>query len=217
MTKVCARDYQGARQHLHDSLRRLRTDVIDLWQFHEINWDVDPDWIYDRGALRCAEEARQAGKIRYIGFTGHKDPVHHLKMLSKPFEWDTVQMPINALDAHFRSFQKEVVPECTARDIGIIGMKALAGGTIPTQLQITAAMCRRFALSLPISTLVCGIRSRQELQQDLAVARNFQPLESAATERLLAATKAPAADGRLEPFKTTKYGSAFHARQHADL
>ncbi|OHB81919.1 MAG: hypothetical protein A2W31_05460 [Planctomycetes bacterium RBG_16_64_10] len=216
MTKVCARDYQGARQHLEDSLRRLRTDVIDLWQFHEINWDVDPDWIFDRGALRCALEAREAGKIRHIGFTGHKDPVHHLNMLAKPFAWDTVQMPINALDAHFRSFQKRVLPECTPRNIAVIGMKALAGGTIPTQLSISAELCRRFALSLPISTLVCGIRSRQELQQDLAMARGFQPLEPAATEQLLAKTQAPAADGQLEPFKTTKYGSAYHAQQHAE-
>jgi len=217
MTKVCARDYQGARQHLEDSLRRLRTEVIDLWQFHEINWDVDPDWIFDRGALKCAVEARKAGKVRHIGFTGHRDPAHQLKMLTKPFEWDSVQVPINALDAHFRSFQQSVVPECTRRKIGVIGMKALAGGTIPDKLQIDAALCRRFALSLPISTLVCGIRSREELQQDLALARGFKPLVADEINQLLAETKVPAVDGKLEPFKTTEYGSAYHAQQHRGL
>jgi predicted aldo/keto reductase-like oxidoreductase len=138
-------------------------------------------------------------------------------MLSKPFEWDSVQMPINALDAHFRSFQKGVVPRCTRRDIGVIGMKALAGGTIPTQLKIDAVLCRRFALSLPISTLVCGIRSPKDLRQDLALARDFQPLVPDEIELLLSATKVPASDGKLEPFKTTKYGSAYHARQHSGL
>jgi len=216
MTKVCARDYDGARQHLHDSLRRLRTDRIDLWQFHEINWDVDPDWIFDRGALKFALEARKAGKIRYIGFTGHKDIAHHLKMLSKPFQWDTVQMPINMLDAHYRSFQKKVVPQCTRREIAVIGMKALAGGVIPKQLGIAAEVCRRFSLSLPISTLVCGISSRENLRQDLAMARGFQPMTQQEMAQLLAQTEEPGSDGKFEPFKTTRYGSAYHFRQHGE-
>jgi aryl-alcohol dehydrogenase-like predicted oxidoreductase len=216
MTKVCARDYQGARQQLQDSLRRLKTDVIDLWQFHEVNWDVDPDWIFERGALKCALEARQAGKIRYIGFTGHKDIAHHLKMLAKPFDWDTVQMPINVLDAHYRSFQKHVVPACRRRKIGVIGMKALAGGVIPAELGIGAQVCRRFALSLPISTLVCGIRSRKELQQDVGVARNFKPMTAEAVETLLARTKQAGSDGKLEPFKTARYSSAYHLKQHGE-
>jgi predicted aldo/keto reductase-like oxidoreductase len=214
MTKCCARDYDGARQHLEDSLRRLQTETIDLWQFHEINWDVDPDWIFDRGALKYALEARQAGKIRYIGFTGHKDLAHHLKMLSKPFEWDTVQMPINCLDAHYRSFQTKVVPECVRRRIGVIAMKALAGGVIPSQLRITAETCRRFALSLPVSTLVCGIRSRDDLRQDVTIARNFQPMTPDEIDNLLAQTKGPGSDGKLEPFKTTRFGSEYHFKQH---
>lgn len=214
MTKVCARDYQGAKQHLEDSLRRLKTDVIDLWQFHEINWDVDPDWIFERGALKCALEARKAGKIRYIGFTGHKDVAHHLKMLGKPFDWDTVQMPINVLDAHYRSFQGQVVPVCNRRKIGVIGMKGLSGGVIPTELKIRAEVCRRFALSLPISTLVCGIGSRADLQQDLGIARRFKPMTPDETQALLAQTKAAGSDGKLEPFKTTRYGSAYHFKQH---
>ena len=216
MTKVCARDYDGARQHLEESLRRLKTDHLDLWQFHEINWDVDPDWIFDRGALKYALEARKAGKIRFIGFTGHKDIAFHLKMLAKPFDWDTVQMPINCLDAHYRSFQKNVVPECVRRKIAVIGMKALAGGVIPDELSIGADVCRRYSLSLPITTLVCGIRSRENLRQDLAVARNFKPMSDEEINRLRTETETAGSDGKLERFKTTRYGSVYHFRQHGE-
>ncbi|MHC4405285.1 MAG: aldo/keto reductase [Planctomycetota bacterium] len=213
MTKVCARDYDGARQHLEESLRRLKTGHLDLWQFHEINWDVDPDWVFDRGALKCALEARKAGKVRFIGFTGHKDPAHHLKMLSKPFEWDTVQMPINVLDAHYRSFQKQVVPECTRRKIAVLGMKSLANGVIPDELGIAAETCRRFALSLAVSTLVCGICTRENLRQDLAVARSYKPFDDEEIKSLLAKTKGPGSDGKLEPFKTTRFGSAHFGKE----
>ncbi len=216
MTKVCDRDYAGCRQHLEDSLRRLKTDRLDLWQFHEINWDVDPDWVFERGGLKYALEAQKAGKVRFIGFTGHKDIAHHLKMLGKPFDWDTVQMPLNLLDAHYRSFQKKVVPECTRRKIGVVGMKALAGGAIPKQLEISAEICRRFTLSLPISTLVCGIRSREELRQDIAIARSFKPLTEAEIDRLLSTNKESGSDGKLERYKTTRYGSAYHFRQHGE-
>jgi predicted aldo/keto reductase-like oxidoreductase len=215
MTKNCARDYQGSQRHLEDSLRRLRTDRIDLWQFHEINYDVDPDWIFERGALKAALEAKKAGKIRYIGFTGHKDIKHHLKMLAKPFDWDTAQMPINILDAHYRSFQKRVVPVCNRRGIGVIGMKALACGHIPRQLGHSAEVCRRYALSLPISTLVCGIASRENLRQDLAIARHFKPMSEAEKGELLARTKAAGSDGRHERFKTaTDFDGGYHRRQH---
>lgn len=216
MTKVCARDYDGAKQQLDESLRRLKTDVIDLWQFHEINWDVDSEWIYDRGALRCALEARKAGKIRYIGFTGHKDYTHHLKMLGTPHEWDTVQMPINVLDAHYRSFQTQVVPECTKRKIGVIGMKGLAAGLLPKRLGIAAEVCRRFSLSLPISTLVCGIASRENLKQDVALARSFKPMTADDLSALLAQTKAVGSEGKFEIFKTTHYGSPYHFKQHGE-
>ena len=112
MTKNCERDYKGSLKCLEESLRRLRTDHLDLWQFHEIVYDNDPDWVFDKGGLKAALEAQKAGKVRFIGFTGHKDPRIHLKMLAKPYAWDTAQMPINVLDAHYRSFQKEVVPVC---------------------------------------------------------------------------------------------------------
>lgn len=215
MTKNCARDYQGSKQHLEDSLRRLQTDRIDLWQFHEINYADDPDWIFERGALKAALEAKKAGKVRYLGFTGHKDIDHLLKMLARPFDWDTVQMPINVLDAHYRSFQKQVVPECLRRRIGVIGMKALACGILPKEAGLRADVCRRYALSLPISTLVCGITSRENLKQDLAVARGFKPMTPAELEHLLADTKEAGKDGRYERFKTsTQFDGAYHRKQH---
>lgn len=215
MTKNCARDYQGSKKHLEESLKRLKTDYLDLWQFHEINYKEDPDWIVDRGALRAAIEARKAGKVRYIGFTGHKDIKFLQAMLSKSFDWDTVQMPINILDAHYRSFQKEVVPECNRREIGVIGMKALAGGAIPKEVGITAEVCRRFALSLPISTLVCGIQSRENLLQDVAVARGFKPMTDAKRTEILAKTRQAGHDGRFEGFKTTRgFDGKYHRQQH---
>jgi predicted aldo/keto reductase-like oxidoreductase len=217
MTKLCDRHYEGAKKHLEDSLRRLKTDHLDLWQFHEINWDVDPDWVFERGGIRAAIEAREQGKVRYIGFTGHRDIAHHLKMIRKPFHWDTVQMPINLLDAHYRSFQKEVVPVCNERKISVIGMKGLAGGRIPESVGISAELCRRFALSLPIATLVCGIQSRENLQQDLEIARNFKPVTEQEMNRLLAKTEEPGSDGKLEPWKTTMYGGRYHREQHKDI
>src|SRR5262245_33849639 len=129
MTKNCARDAKGTRQHLEDSLKRLQTDHLDLWQFHEINYDNDPDWIVARGALREALRAQKDGKVRYIGFTGHKSPDIHLSMLPR-HEWDTVQMPVNVCDYHYRSFIRRVIPEATKREIAVIGMKSLAGGTL---------------------------------------------------------------------------------------
>jgi uncharacterized protein len=216
MTKVCARDYRGAQEHLEQSLRRLQTDVIDLWQFHEINWDIDSEWLYEQGGLKAAVEAQKAGKVRYIGFTGHRDHTHLLKMLSTPHEWDTVQMPINVLDAHYRPFQELVLPQLNRRKIGAIGMKALAGGVIPKQLNIPAELCRRFALTLPICTLVCGIQSRENLLQDLAMARDFRPVSQQEIDDLLAQTAEPGKDGKLERYKTTRYGSAYHFRQHGE-
>ena len=215
MTKNCGRDYPSSLACLEDSLKRLRTDRIDLWQFHEINYQEDPDWIFDRGILKAALEAKQAGKVRYIGFTGHKDVDIHLAVLAKPYDWDTCQMPINILDAHYRSFQRKVVPECNRRKIGVIGMKALACGAIPKELGLSAAVCRRYALSLPISTLVCGITSRDELRQDLAVARDFRPMTESELQELLAETKSPGSEGRYERFKTTtQFDHPYHREQH---
>ena len=128
MTKVCARDREGAEKQLHESLTRLRTDRIDLWQFHEINYDNDPDWIFAAGgALEAALKARETGKIRFIGFTGHKSPHIFRKMLAQDFNWDSCQMPITIMDAHYRSFQREILPELNRRGIAALGMKSLGG------------------------------------------------------------------------------------------
>jgi predicted aldo/keto reductase-like oxidoreductase len=217
MTKVCARDRQGAEEQLHDSLRRLQTDVIDLWQFHEVNYDNDPDWIFRAdGAMEAAIAARQAGKVRFIGFTGHKSPHIMHKMLAHDFAWDTCQMPINAADAHYRSFQNEVLPELNRCGIGCIGMKSLGGGgQILSGLGLTAQQARRYALSLPISTLVCGISSVENLEQDVEIGRTFTPMSAEEQKTLLDAIREDAGDGRYEWFKSTQYyDSQVHREQH---
>jgi len=216
MTKVCGRSYRTAKQHLDDSLRRLRTDRIDLWQFHGMKWDDDAQLIFaEDGALKAALEARKAGKIRFIGFTGHKAPQFHRAMLDQSFAWDAAQMPINVVDAHYQSFQKQVLPICAERKIGVIGMKALASqqGRIVTELGIPAETCRRFSLSLPISALVCGITSKENLRQDVAMARNFKPMTEAELTQLLAKVREPGSDGRIEAYKTDNYGCDWHHRQ----
>ena len=217
MTKVCGRDCKTAEAQLHESLRRLQTDVIDVWQFHEINYDNDPDWIFRAdGALEAALAARQAGKIRFIGFTGHKSPHILRKMLAQDFDWDTCQLPINVLDAHYRSFQNEILPELNRRKIGAIGMKSLGGRGQPvTELGLTAEQCRRFALSLPISILVCGIESLENLQQDVEIARAFTPMSEIQQQELLTSVYEEATDGRHEWFKSTQYfDSQYHRDQH---
>lgn len=219
MTKNCARDHKGSLQHLEDSLRRLKTDRIDLWQFHEINYDNDPAWIFEKGAMAAALEAQKAGKVRYIGFTGHKHPDIHLKMLEQPFAWDACQMPINIMDAHYRSFQNRVVPECNRREIGVLGMKSFAGGfpkgRLPDKAGVSAVDCRRYALSLPISSLVCGITSKADLKQDLGVARNFKPMPQDQMAKLRTQTAAEGSDGRHELFKSTQFfDGPYHRLQH---
>jgi len=219
MTKNCARDAQGTRKHLEDSLRRLKTDRIDLWQFHEINYDNDPDWVVERGALAAALEAQKAGKVRFIGFTGHKSPHIHKLMLDR-HKWDTVQMPINVCDWHYRSFVKEVVPEANKREIGVIGMKSLGGGAqgkgrFPTEKVCTVEEARRYALSQPIASLVVGIDSMDVLKQDIANARAFKPYTEAELKALLARVAPVAGDGRHERFKSTQqYDGPYHQVQH---
>ena len=217
MTKVCARDRKTAEQQLEDSLRKLRTDVIDVWQFHEVNYDNDAEWIFrPDGAIEAAVAAREAGKVRLIGFTGHKSPHILARMLAQDFDWDTCQMPINVLDAHYRSFQKETLPVLQERGIGVIGMKSLGGrGQLIREVGLTAEQCRGYALSLPISTLVCGIQSDADLQQDLAIARDFEPFSAAYMQALEAQVYDEATDGRHEWFKSTQnFDSQVHRNQH---
>ena len=217
MTKVCARDYAGAKKHLEDSLRRLQTDRIDLWQFHGIQWDDDPVLIFDpeNGAIKAALEAKQQGKIRYIGFTGHKDPKYHLAMLNRDFEWDNVQMPLNVLDAHYLSFQYQVLPKVVERGYGVLGMKGLAAqnGIIVRELGISAETARRFTLSLPISSLICGIQSRENLLQDMEMARNFQPLTEEEIQDLATIARPQADAGQFEEYKIGNYGCDWHHNQ----
>jgi len=216
MTKNCERDYEGSKRCLDESLRRLRTDHVDLWQFHEIVYDSDPDWVFDKGGMKAAIEARQAGKVRHIGFTGHKDPRIHLAMLDKPFEWDTSQMPINVLDLHYRSFQKHVVPVCLKRQVGVIGMKGFGGGSgIASQAGLTAAEAYRYALSQPVSSQVVGITSMDHLKQAIALARNFSPMTSAEQAALSSRVRDVASDGRFELFKSSQmFDGPVHRRQH---
>jgi predicted aldo/keto reductase-like oxidoreductase len=219
MTKNCARDARGTRRHLEDSLRRLRTDHLDLWQFHEINYDNDPDWIVERGALREALKARKEGKVRWIGFTGHKSPHIHLQMLDR-FDWDTVQMPINVCDYHYRSFVHQVVPRANQKGIGPIGMKSLGGGSdhkgrLVTEKVCTVTEARAYALSQAIASLVVGIDSMEVLRQDVAMARNFKPLSRPELQQLVRRVKPFAGDGRHERFKSTQlFDGVYHRKQH---
>jgi predicted aldo/keto reductase-like oxidoreductase len=219
MTKNCGRDYDETKKCLDDSLRRLRTDHLDLWQFHELVYDNDPDWIMERGALKAALEAQKAGKVRYIGFTGHKDPVIHLKTLGKPHPWDTSQMPINVCDAHYRSFQLQVIPECLKRNVGVIGMKGLGGGYPTASLVAKAGLkfeeCIRFCLSLPVASQVVGFISVEQLMEGVRIARAFKPMAPAEKQSLISRVKDVAGDGRYEAFKSTKnHDSLHHRRQH---
>ena len=218
MTKVCNRDYEGAKKNLDDSLKRLQTDHLDLWQFHEMVYDNDPDWVFEQGGIRAALEAQQAGKVKYIGFTGHKDPEIHLKMLNKPHPWDSAQMPINVCDYFFRSFLHRVVPQCHQQNTGVIGMKSLGGGMegkLPASGAVSARECIHFSLSQPISSLVVGLRNDRDLKQALEVGRDFKPLSHEQQAEILEKVKNAAADGRHELFKTSKeFDGPYHRKQH---
>jgi aryl-alcohol dehydrogenase-like predicted oxidoreductase len=208
MTKNCdhRRTAAGSLANLEESLRRLRTDYLDLWQVHEVAWDPDPERILaPGGAAEGMLRAKEQGKVRFIGFTGHKDPDLHRALLSQGFPWDTVQMPLNALDAHYRSFEREIVPLCQAQDIGVIGMKSLAGGhLLKSGADLSAEEAIRYSLSLPCATLVSGMDSLATFAANLAIARGFVPYTDAELEAIRTRTAAAARGGRHEPFKTTR-------------
>jgi predicted aldo/keto reductase-like oxidoreductase len=208
MTKIDGRSKAEARRQLDESLRRLDTDCIDLVQHHEIIRFEDPHRIFDdEGANRALVEAREAGKIRYIGFTGHKDPRIHLYTLDvareQEFTFDTVQMPLNVMDAHYRSFERMVLPELVAQNIGVLGMKSLANGIILKSRTVTAIECLHYALSLPTSVVITGIESMDRLEQAFEAARTFHPMSAAERHALLAKTATAASHGEFELFKTT--------------
>jgi predicted aldo/keto reductase-like oxidoreductase len=216
MTKVCDRDYVGAMKHLEDSLRRLQTDVIDLWQFHECNYYNDPEYLLEKGGLKAALEAKKQGKIRFVGFTGHKHPRIHRKMLALNFPWDACQMPINVMDHEFESFRQEVIPECAKRGVGVIGMKGCGGdGRMLTDNIVTVEECYRYFLSQPVSVQVVGLASMDHLNKAVEIARTFKPLSAAELKTLSTRLRTVAGDGRYEHFKTTqRFDAGYHRKQH---
>jgi len=208
MTKIDGRSRAEATRQLDESLRRLQTDCIDLVQHHEILRYEDPHRIFDsEGANRALVEAQQAGKIRYIGFTGHKDPSIHLYMLEvareRGYRFDTVQMPLNVMDAHFRSFEQLVLPELVKQHIGVLGMKPLANGIILRSKTVSAIECLHYALHLPTSVVITGIDSMPILDQACEAARTFHPMTDAEVVSLLTRTATAAVRGEFEPFKTS--------------
>jgi aryl-alcohol dehydrogenase-like predicted oxidoreductase len=208
MTKIDGRSKKEAAKQLDESLRRLRVDHIDLVQHHEVIRFEDPHRIFDdQGANQALVEARTAGKIRYIGFTGHKDPHIHLHMLEvakeNGFKFDTAQMPLNVMDAHYRSFEKLVVPELVKLEIGVLGMKSMANGILLQSNTVTPIECLHYALSLPTSVVITGIDSMELLDQAFAAVESFHPLSNDERNALLAKTRDAAATGRFEPFKTS--------------
>jgi aryl-alcohol dehydrogenase-like predicted oxidoreductase len=208
MTKIDGRSKQEAARQLDESLRRLDVDYIDLVQHHEIIRFDDPHRIFHpEGANAALVEARTAGKLRYIGFTGHKDPRIHLHMLEvaqeNDFKFDTVQMPLNVMDAHYRSFEKQVLPELVKLQIGVLGMKSMANGILLKSKTVTPIECLHYALNLPTSVVITGIDSMEILDQAFAVSESFHPLSKGEREALLAKTREAAANGYFEPFKTS--------------
>ncbi len=208
MTKFDGRTKKLAARQIDESLQRLQTDRIDLMQYHEVIRLEDPDRFFaDDGAVHALNDAVKAGKVRYVGFTGHKDPLVHLRMLrlakDRGYRFDAVQMPLNVMDAHFRSFAHEVVPVLVQEEIGVLGMKPLGSGAILRSNTVTPIECLQFAMNLPTSTVITGIDSMKILDQALEAARTFEPLDGEQVASLLKRTKAAALTGDFEKFKTS--------------
>jgi aryl-alcohol dehydrogenase-like predicted oxidoreductase len=209
MTKFDGRTKQATAQQIDESLRRLQTDHVDLIQFHENIRMEDPDRFFAReGALEAVLAARQAGKVRYLGFTGHKDPVVHLRMLdvaaAHGFSFDACQMPLNVMDAHFRSFGRQVLPRLVEQGIAVLGMKPLGDGNVLRAGTVTAIECLHYALTLPTSVVINGCESMARLDQAIQAVDTFSPLSDSQIAALLARTREQAMTGEYEPFKTTE-------------
>jgi uncharacterized protein len=220
MTKVCThgRGKRIAMQMLEEQLRRLRTDVIDLWQVHEVVFDNEPDLAYaPGGVIEALVEARQQGKVRYVGFTGHKSPRHHLEMIERGFPWDACMLPINVMDFHFRSFEQTVVPVLADRGIGVIGMKSMAGGRLCGCDLLTPEEAIRYALHVPgVSTLVSGISSFEHLRQNARFA-SLPPFTDEERDELRRRVRPVAEDGRFELFKIGIEFEGWAAREQHGL
>jgi predicted aldo/keto reductase-like oxidoreductase len=208
MTKIDGQIKKAAATQLDESLRRLQTDHIDLLQFHEVIRMTDPERIFSPGGgMEAVLEARKAGKVRYIGFTGHKNPDMHLNMLataaSRKFHFDAVQMPLNAMDAHYESFQKKVLPVLVKNEIGVLGMKPMGAGLLLRSKTLSPVECLHYAMNLPTSVVITGCESLSNLQQALDAARSFKPLSAAESAALLARTEQAARSGEFELYKNT--------------
>jgi predicted aldo/keto reductase-like oxidoreductase len=219
MTKIDGRTKQGSARQIDESLRRLQTDHIDLLQFHEVIRDTDPERIFAvNGGMEAVVEAREKGKLRYIGFTGHKSPDIHLKMLdtafAHKFTLNTVQMPLNLMDAHYDSFEKNVLPVLVKHDIGVLGMKPMGDSLILKSKTVEPVECLQYALNLPTSVVITGCDSLPILQQALKVARGFRPLSQEQVTALLAKTEKAAQTGEYELYKTAhNFDGTFHNPQ----
>jgi len=219
MTKVCShgRDKKVAMRQLNESLKRLKTDYLDLWQIHEVVYDNDPELHFSTGGvIEALDQAKREGKVRFVGFTGHKDPAIHLKMLRYDYPFDTCQLPLNVFDGTFRSFEQQVLPELNRRGIAAIGMKSMCGDGGPVKKKaVTPAEALTYAMSLPVATTVSGIDSLKVLRQNVRIARSFQPLSSEAMQELRSRCAGLAADGRFELYKTSKaFEGAPGRKQH---
>jgi aryl-alcohol dehydrogenase-like predicted oxidoreductase len=219
MTKVCThgRDKDLAMRMLEESLRRLQTDHLDLWQIHGVSFDNDAElFIRPNGAAEALTEAKRQGKVRYVGFSGHKDPSIHLSMLATGFAFDSVQMPLNAFDSQFRSFEQRVLPELNRRGIAALGMKSLQGkGDAILKGAIGVEDALRYAMSLPVTSTITGIEKLDVLQQNLKIAQGFQPMSKADMERVRKNVAEYAADGRFELYKTSiKYDNPESRMSH---
>ncbi len=207
MTKVDGRTEKAVSKQVDESLERLGTDRVDLMQFHEVIRFDDVDRIFNEGGLEAMLAAREAGKVRYVGFTGHKDPAVHLYMLERAkaegFTFDAVQMPLNVLDAHFRSFEKRVLPEAVAQGIAVLGMKPLGAGKILEACDVSATECLHYAMNLPTSVVITGIDKPELIEQAAEAAASFRPLSDEAVALLLARAAAAAGKGLHEEYKTT--------------
>jgi len=207
MTKIDGRTKESAAKQIDESLQRLQTDHVDLMQFHEVIRLEDPDRIFaPGGAMEAMLDAKKAGKVRYIGFTGHKDPIVHLRMLDTAvqhnFKFDAVQMPLNVMDAHFRSFEHQVLPRLVSDGTGVLGMKSMGDGIILQSKTATPIECLHYAMNLPTSTVITGIESMDRLDQAIEAARTFKPMTQSEVSALLARTAKAAQTGRYELFKT---------------
>ena len=202
MTKNHGRHGVTFTSHLEDSLRRLQTDHIDVIQLHEIINEGDPEKIYGQGVLEAAERAKEKGQIRYLGFTGHRWPKLFKEMLEGDYDWQTAQLPTNLLDYHYRSFLSEIVPILQERNMGVIGMKSLAGnGTNMFKTGVSASEAMRFSLSLPIHTLISGMDTLEIVKENCALAQSFKPMEEDEKKTLIARVAPHAQDGSLEGYK----------------